>query len=162
MNLGGEVKFELLGVKYPGRFTWDVYEKIREETGQCPYAVFTRISEKASIFVAKEMLHSDSGVTSSCAELADVVSAKFAYSLLYHLARAEDSAVTSEEIQHGILIEGTTPSVVTVEDDEFECQGYCFKVMELAIDLLGIGSSKKKAKNPNFLHLFLEKFKRQK
>lgn len=161
MNLDGQVTFELLGVTYNGRWTWNAYEKIREETGQCPYSVFTRISEKAGLFVAKEMLKTDAGVTESCAELSEVISAKFAYSLLYHLAKEGDGAVTPEEIQHGILLEGTTPAAITLEDDEeVDCQGYCFKVMELAIELLGVGSSKKKAKNPNFLHFFLEKLKR--
>lgn len=161
MNLNGEVDFELLGHQYQGRWTWNVYEKVKEETGKCPYAVFTRIAEKASLFVANEMLKTDAGVTSSCADLAEIVSAKFAYSLLYHLAKENDRSVSPEEIQHGILHEGTTPAVITIEkDEEVDCQGYCFKVMEIAIELLGVGSPKKKATNPNFLHLLINKLRK--
>ena len=166
MNKEGKTSFRLLGVNYDAHFTWGVYERVRAATGQCPYAVFSDVVQQSSDLISNDLFSTAEGISISCNELAQTISLHFAYHLLYEMAHQANKAVTQEEIQDALLQEGTAPSTITIEKDgreiEIECDGYCFIVSTLAMWALDIGGSKKKAKNPSFVHLLMSWLKKAK
>ena len=173
MNREGRTTFDLLGITYPAIFTWGVYERVKSATGQCPYNIFTQLLSKATWLSANDLLADPNEQSYTCSELAEIVSAEFAYHLMFEMAREGNSKVTREEIQHGIMREGTTPSIVSIDlpnstdDAKYDCDGYCFTVLNIAFWALGITENhrddvKKKPKSENFLHLLLAKFNQSK
>ena len=145
----GETKLKLYGIDYPMRWNARTYFQFKTETGIDPNALFMDVVNEINMLKSSGVFDDDPEIANSTlmARLTAVVSAECAVWLFYLAAKEMDKAVTFEEIQEAVLLEGVSQTKEGPDDELV--QTYPHIVTSFAIFALGIGETDNVKKKPS-------------
>ena len=137
----GEIKLKLYGIEYPMRWNARVYAQFKSETGVDPHALFMDMLNEVNIIKSLGTFDKGTDVanTELMARLSGIAQMHLAAWLFYLSAKELDKAVTFEEIQEAVLLEGVSSTSYTPDGELVTT--YPYLVFEFAIFVLGIGNS---------------------
>ena len=152
----GEIKLKVYGVEYPMRWNARVYAKFKTETGVDPHALFMDMINEVNIVKSLGTFEKEADLanTELMARLSGIAQMHLAAWLFYLAANEMDKAVSFEEMQEAVLLEGVM-SHKYMPDGELVTT-YPYLVFEFAIFALNIGEQpedvkkKKQSLRPSF------------
>jgi len=108
----GEIKLKLYGIEYPMRWNARVYAQFKSETGVDPHALFMDMLNEVNIVKSLGTFEKETDLanTELMARLSGIAQMHLAAWLFYLSAKELDRAVTFEEIQEAVLLEGVNSS----------------------------------------------------
>lgn len=155
----GEIKLKVYGVEYPMRWNARVYAKFKTETGVDPHALFMDMINEVNIIKSLGTFEkeTDQANTELMARLSGIAQMHLAAWLFYLAANEMDRAVSFEEMQEAVLLEGVSAHKYT--PDGTLVQTYPYLVFEFAIFALNIGEQPEevKKKKQSLTPLFIQK-----
>jgi len=157
----GEIKLKLYGIEYPMRWNARVYAQFKSETGVDPHALFMDMLNELNIVKSLGTFEKETDLanTELMARLSGIAQMHLAAWLFYLSAKEMDKAVTFEEIQEAVLLEGVNSGSYTPDGELVTT--YPYLVFEFAIFVLGIGDLDPeddiKKKKHNSKPLFIQK-----
>ncbi len=158
----GEFKLKIYGIEYPMLWNYNTYCEFESETGMDANTLFTDMVNELNVMQSLGTFNQSEEASASevMSRLSGIAQAKYAVWLFYLAAKAKDSAVTFEEIQEGVMLEGVTQN--KLDPDGELVSTYPHLVLKFAIDVLSIGVDKDDVnakKSGSLKHSFLGKLR---
>ena len=155
----GEIKIKIYGIEYPMRWTARTYFEFKSQTGIDPNALFMDAINEVNQLKSSGIFKDDPEIANSAlmARLSSVISAECAAWLFYLAAKEKDQAVTFEEFQEAVLLEGVSQ---TNHDPDGELvQTYPYLVIQFAIFAMGLSNNKADVKKKSSGLLFIDRLR---
>ena len=114
LKITDAIDLEIAGRVYPLIWCPDVIKKFKSETGKHPISLFSQVRKDLHLAAYKGDLGTGSATIDAvvmASLIANVFNPDDASRLLYYAANAVDGAVTFEEIQDAVYIEGICPEI---------------------------------------------------
>lgn len=158
----GEFTIKLYGIEYPCIWNYKTYGEFETKTGRDPNSLFADVINELNVMQSIGVFDNEDEISASevMTRLAAIAEAKYAVWLFYISAHEKDEAVTFEEIQEAVMMEGITQNK-TSPDGEL-VNTYPQLVLKFAIAVMSIGVDKEDLnakKSESLKHSFLGKLK---
>ncbi len=138
----GEFSLKIYGITYPMLWNYNVYGEFKTQTGRDPNSLFVDMINELNVMQSIGTFEKADEVSASemMMRLSAIAEAEYAVYLFYLAARAADKAVSFEEIQEAVMMEGVTQNKLNGDGELVNT--YPQLVLKFAIEVMTIGVNK--------------------
>lgn len=161
----GDFEITLYGHTYPMKWNYRTYGEFKTKTGRDPNSLFVDIINELNVMNSIGVFDKSDEISSSevMTRLAAIAEAEYAVWLFYLAAKEKDKAVTFEEIQEAVMMEGVVQNKLSPDGELVRTYPqlvltFALKVFSIGVDEEDLEAKKPESLKPSFLgklkHLF--------